>query len=69
MFVELKERTYCRGAYRSIGVMFAIDDISRVVECADDYACTNVVTKDGKIHTINEKYEDVTKEIRDAMEK
>ena len=69
MFVELRERTYHRGGYITIGAMFAIDDISRVVECADDYTCTNVITKDGKIHTLKEKYPDVIKKIQDAMGK
>lgn len=69
MFVELKEITYHRGCYIPTSVMFAIDDISRVVECTDDYTCTNVITKDGKIHTLNEKYPDVIKKIQDAMGK
>ena len=69
MFVELRERTYHRGGYITISAMFAIDDISRVVECADDYTCTNVITKDGEIHTLNEKYSDVIKKIQDAMGK
>jgi len=66
MFVELKRREYYRGGYISDQALFAIDDISRVVQCKDDWNFTNVITKDGKVHTIAEKYEDVAKKIRDA---
>lgn len=67
-FVELKRRTYYRGGYISDNMYVAIDDISRVVECADDSTCTNIVTKDGKIHTLNERYDTVVKKIRHAEE-
>lgn len=66
MFVELNKREYYRGDYISNPAMFAVDDISRVVQCTDDYSCTNIVTKDGKVHTIAERYRDVAKKIRDA---
>ena len=66
MFVELKKREYYRGGYISNPVMFAIDDIARVVSCTDDYNYTNIVSKDRKVHTIAERYEDVAKKIRDA---
>lgn len=69
MFVELKKRIYYRSGYVSVNAMFAIDNISRVIECADDYTCTNVITKDGKLHTINEKYTDVIKKIQNVMQK
>ena len=69
MFVELNVRGYYRGRYITTSAMIAIDDISRVLECNDDYTCTNVVTKDGKILTVNEKYCDVVKRIKDAMRK
>ena len=69
MFVELNVRDYYRGGYITTSAMIAIDDISRVLECKDDYTCTNVVTKDGKILTVNEKYCDVVKRIKDAMRK
>lgn len=66
MFVELKKQEYYRGGYISDPAMFAIDDIARVVQCKDDYSYTNIITKDGKVHTITERYEDVAKKIRDA---
>ena len=65
-FIELKAHTYYRGGYISTGIMFSLDDISRIVECSDDYSCTNVITKDGKIHTINERYDDVIKKLKEA---
>lgn len=69
MFVELNVRGYACGGHITTSAMIAIDDISRVLECTDDYTCTNVVTKDGKILTVNEKYCDVVKRIKDAMRK
>lgn len=66
MFVELKKQEYYRGGHISNPVMFAVDDIARVVRCTDDYDFTNIITKDGKVHTITERYEDVVKKIRDA---
>lgn len=69
MFVELNVRGYYCGSHITTSAMIAIDDISRVLECNDDYTCTNVVTKDGKILTVNEKYCDVVKRIKDAMRK
>ena len=66
MFVELKKQQYYRGGYISNPSMFAVDDIARVVQCVDDYDLTNIITKDGKGHTIAERYEDVVKKIRDA---
>ena len=67
MFIELKEQTYNRGGYISTNIMFALDDIARVIECTDDYSCTNIITKDGKKHTINERYENVVKKIKEAL--
>lgn len=66
MFVELPNRTYWRGRYVSNNMLIAIDDISRVVRCTDDYELTNIVTKDGKIHTISDRYENVVKKICNA---
>lgn len=65
-FVELKKREYYRGRYITTGFLVNTDDISRVIECTDDYSCTNIVTKDGKVHTLNERYSDVTKKIISA---
>lgn len=66
MFVELPNRTYWRGGYVSNNMLIAIDDISRVVRCTDDYELTNIVTKDGEIHTISDRYENVAQKIRNA---
>ena len=66
MFVELKAKKYSRGRYIPYKVLLAIDDISMIIQCTDNRDLTNVVTKDGKVHTIAEKYEDVAKKIRDA---
>ena len=66
MFVELKKQEYYRGGYIFGWALFAIDDISRIVQCIDDWNLTNVITKDGAVHTIAEKYEDIAKKIRDA---
>ena len=65
-FVEFNKREYRNGGYYSIGILVSISDIARIVECVDDYSCTNIVTKDGKVHTLNERYEDVVKKIREA---
>lgn len=65
-FVELKERIYKNGGYITNGMFVALSDIARVVECVDDYRCTNVITRDGKVHTLNEKYADVVEKIRKA---
>lgn len=64
LFVELPKREYERGRYISTNMLIAIDDISRVVQCTDNYELTNIVTKDGKIHTIADRYENVVKKIR-----
>ena len=66
-FVELKTRTYNRGCYISTYIFVAIDDISRIVEYSDDSSLSNLVTKDGKIHTLNERYMDVTRKIKNAI--
>ena len=67
MFVELKRKEYWRGCYHSEPSLFALSDISRVISCVDDHSCTNLVTKDGKVHTIAERYENVFNKIREAM--
>lgn len=64
-FVEFNKREYHNG-YRSVRILVSISDITRVVECVDDYSYTNLVTKDGKIFTLNERYADVIKKIREA---
>ena len=66
-FVELKKREYYRGGYISNDMCVSLDDIARVVQCMDDYDCVNIVTKDGKIHTLNERYKDVIKKIGQAV--
>lgn len=65
-FVEFKEQQYHNGGYCSCGLLLSIDDIAIVVECVDDYSCTNIATKDGKIYTLNERYADVVKKIKGA---
>lgn len=65
-FVELKEREYYRGSYITNDMYVSLDDIARVVQCVDDRNCVNVVTKDGKVHTLNERYKDVIKKIIQA---
>lgn len=66
MFVELKKKEYYLGNYTANPTMFAIDDISRVVGCVDNCNLTNVITKDGTIHTIMGRYEDIVKKICDV---
>lgn len=66
-FVELCKRTYYRGGYISTPILVAIDDISRVIECEDDRNLSNLVTKDGKVHNLNERYMDVVRKINDAI--
>lgn len=65
-FVEFNKRVYRKGGYCSVGILVSISDIARIVECIDDFSCTNIVTKDGKIHTLNERYADVVKKIKEA---
>lgn len=67
-FVELRKRTYYRGGYISTPILVAIDDISRVIECEDDRDFSNLVTKDGKVHNLNEHYMDVVRKIKNATE-
>ena len=67
-FIETHERVYSRGGYISNPVMFAVDDIRRIVQCEDDYNFTNIITKDGKVHTTPEKYEDLVKKIKECCE-
>lgn len=65
-FVEFKARGYNRGSYISIPIPVALDEISRIIECEDDYHFTNLITKDGKMRTLYERYSEVVKKIRNA---
>lgn len=67
MFVEFNKRVYRNGGYITTKIMLNLDDISRIVECSDDWHFTNIITKDGEIHTITDEYSDVAKEIKKAM--
>ena len=67
-FVELRKRTYYRGGYISTSLLVALGDISRVFECEDDRDLSNLVTKDGKVHNLNERYMDVVRKIKNATE-
>ena len=67
-FVELRKRTYYRGGYISTSLLVALGDISRVIECEDYRDLSNLVTKDGKVHTLNESYMDVVRKIKNATE-
>lgn len=67
-FVELRKRTYYRGGYISTSLLVALGDISRVIECEDDRDLSNLVTKDGKVHNLNERYMDVVRKIKNATE-
>jgi len=66
MFVEFQYRVYRNGGYINAGIAFAENEIARVIECNDDYSCTNIVTKDGKVFTISMLYNDVMKKIFEA---
>lgn len=67
-FVELRKRSYYRGGYITTPMLVAVDDISRVIECEDDRDFSNLVTKDGKVHNLNERYMDVVRKIKNATE-
>lgn len=67
-FVELQKRVYNRGFYTSTNILVALSDISRVIECEDDRDFTNLITKDGKVHTLNMRYLDVVRKIKNATE-
>lgn len=62
-FIELRAREYYNGGYISNDICIALSEISRVIRCVDDYGCTNVVMKDGKVYTLNENYSEVTGKI------
>lgn len=64
--LKVEEEFGFRARDRLYEMCVSLDDIARVVQCKDDYSCVNVVTKDGKIHTINERYNDVVMKIRQA---
>lgn len=66
-FIEVHKREYYRGGYVLNDACFSVDDISRVVECTDDYNYVNIITKDGKVHTIGEKYAEVIQKISKAI--
>lgn len=66
MFVKLEQRVYQNGGYINTDIAFEINEIARVLECQDDYSCTNIVTKDGKIFTIPKKFSDVMRKITEA---
>lgn len=68
MFVELRRREYDAriSGYIDNDSLFNTDDIARVISCVDDRDYTNIVTSDGKIHTIAEPYKDVARKIKDA---
>lgn len=68
MFVELTGRNYHNGCYLPCKIMFNTNDIARVVECVDDWKMTNIITKDGKIHTITDEYSNVIKKVLAAEE-
>ena len=69
MFIELRRIEYYSGRYNSAPALFALSEISRVITCTDDSSYTNIITKDGKKHTIADQYENVKKKIREALEK
>lgn len=62
-FIEVPVREYYRGGYITTDMYININDISRVVECCDDFSCTNIVTKDGTIYTITERYKNIVNKI------
>lgn len=66
-FVEFQKRAYNHGRYISTNLLVSLDDISRVVQCEDDCTLANLVTKDGKIHTLNESYGDAATKIENAI--
>ena len=68
MFVELRIREYDAriSGYTTNDSLFNTDDIARVIQCVDDSSYTNIVTSDGKIHTIAEPYRDVARKIKEA---
>lgn len=68
-FVELPTQVYLNGTNYTCQSLFSLDDIARVRECVDDYNYTNIVTKNGKVHTISLRYSQVVGKITDALEK
>ena len=62
-FVKLKRRVYRHGGYITTDMLIAVDNIARVVECTDDFSCTNIITKDGEVITLLQRYDDVVKQI------
>lgn len=62
-FIETRE-TACKGNY-PINVLLAVDNISTVLECEDDYKCCVVTMKDGKRHVVSESYSSIIKKIKE----
>lgn len=67
-FIELHENVYNRGGYIPNEMYVAVNDIARVERCIDDYRYASMKTKDGKIHILQESYEDVVKKIKEASD-
>ena len=66
-FIEVHKREYYRGGHIFTDMYISVDDISRIVQCTDDFNYTNIITKDGKVHTIGEKYAEVVQKISEAV--
>lgn len=62
-FIEVMQETVDGSRHVNIENLISIDEIVRVVRCNDDYYRSNIVTRDGHIYHLAERYEDVRAKI------
>jgi len=65
-FIEFKAIDTINHGEEKYGLLLCLDEVLAFVECTDDNECTNILMKDKTKRTINEKFSDVVKKVRDA---
>lgn len=65
-FIKVNRREYNHGGYSFYETLLNVNDISRILECSDDFRYSSIIMTDGKKIVVNEQVDDIYEKIAEA---
>lgn len=65
-FIKVNRQEYNRGGYCFYETLLNVNDISRILECSDDFRYSSIIMTDGQKIVVNEQVDDIYKKIAEA---
>lgn len=65
-FIKVNRQEYNHGGYSFYETLLNVNDISRIMECSDDFRYSSIIMTDGKKIVVNEQVDDIYEKIAEA---